>query len=640
MYIWTGGLLMICRFRLLKFVAVACLAAGVGILPQSAGALDTPNLLMGIDGMTINHAGLFRNGTPNEGFNTFVFFSFSMFPGEEGRYKSFFVVDNNVNPDDPQNFGGVSHNARYHSDTPEAFNGLDAYTAPAGFDLDTDFYPAIDRGSFGQVFDPAEYQIEVKFKPNIAGGGALPILNEAHTFNVGLDQVDGYVWDAEAGIYKRANDAFTYTIGTEELGINDWYAAAAKDADGFATYTAPVSTPSFVQRGFYYLFGDNPFRAANVVTGGGRMQNEDLTWSDVNDGLDPLSFGGGAVDPSRPNSQLKVPNGVPLISLGSAGDGSPDETRVLSLEVRSVALKRISPSPIMARVDANSGLTFRFGTGLSYSTVAEGQAASAPPIDVAGTPFLPNYTDQITRFDQNGMTNLFINPRSGPDPNEGYRFFIRNAPGAESFDGTTAQVNVRARLTEPLSNPGIAQSMTIYARDLDGSDTNAPTVVGPITIPEDPVGADEYSFILDLSQFNTSTFTTVSIDLSDFTLNNLPFGFVNPGDGLLTDFNVFEFGALVPNGGGLVRLELEYMQISVPTEGTPGDFDGDGDVDGADFLVWQRGGSPNPLSAADLADWRANFGPGGSLSATAGVPEPGALVLAAMALVFVVRRRS
>jgi len=39
-----------------------------------------------------------------------------------------------------------------------------------------------------------------------------------------------------------------------------------------------------------------------------------------------------------------------------------------------------------------------------------------------------------------------------------------------------------------------------------------------------------------------------------------------------------------------------------------GDFNGDGIVDGLDFLKWQRGESPNPLSQSDLADWEANYG--------------------------------
>ena len=41
---------------------------------------------------------------------------------------------------------------------------------------------------------------------------------------------------------------------------------------------------------------------------------------------------------------------------------------------------------------------------------------------------------------------------------------------------------------------------------------------------------------------------------------------------------------------------------------TPGDNDHDFDVDGFDFIKWQRGESPNPLSQSDLDDWEANYG--------------------------------
>lgn len=58
----------------------------------------------------------------------------------------------------------------------------------------------------------------------------------------------------------------------------------------------------------------------------------------------------------------------------------------------------------------------------------------------------------------------------------------------------------------------------------------------------------------------------------------------------------------------------------------PGDFDEDGDVDGRDFLEWQRGNSPDPLSAGDLADWQGNYG-FGTLGAVTNVPEPNSLML-------------
>ena len=70
----------------------------------------------------------------------------------------------------------------------------------------------------------------------------------------------------------------------------------------------------------------------------------------------------------------------------------------------------------------------------------------------------------------------------------------------------------------------------------------------------------------------------------------------------------------------------------------PGDYDDDLDVDGADFLKWQLGESPNLLNAPDLADWEANFGTVAPLStSSAAVPEPSTctlLLIGMMAMLF------
>ena len=56
--------------------------------------------------------------------------------------------------------------------------------------------------------------------------------------------------------------------------------------------------------------------------------------------------------------------------------------------------------------------------------------------------------------------------------------------------------------------------------------------------------------------------------------------------------------------------------------GTPGDKDGDGDVDVADLMAWQR----TDGSASGLDDWRAGFGTGSALVGSIGaVPEPASL---------------
>ncbi len=67
----------------------------------------------------------------------------------------------------------------------------------------------------------------------------------------------------------------------------------------------------------------------------------------------------------------------------------------------------------------------------------------------------------------------------------------------------------------------------------------------------------------------------------------------------------------------------------------PGDYDGDFDVDGADFLAWQRGESPDPTSADDLAAWQDLFG--AVPPPASAVPEPTSAALALLALAWVLR---
>lgn len=75
--------------------------------------------------------------------------------------------------------------------------------------------------------------------------------------------------------------------------------------------------------------------------------------------------------------------------------------------------------------------------------------------------------------------------------------------------------------------------------------------------------------------------------------------------------------------------------------GLSGDYNADGVVDGSDFLIWQRGGSSNSLSAGELALWQANYGssaPPPAIGTT--VPEPSAIMLALAIFVLTMRRLS
>jgi hypothetical protein len=89
-----------------------------------------------------------------------------------------------------------------------------------------------------------------------------------------------------------------------------------------------------------------------------------------------------------------------------------------------------------------------------------------------------------------------------------------------------------------------------------------------------------------------------------------------------------------PNGGDYDAFVLKRSSEEVPI--SPGDYDDDADVDGADFLIWQRSvGSSTNLAAdgdgngsvgsEDYAIWRAHFGQVGAGGTT--VPEPSTFAL-------------
>ncbi len=103
---------------------------------------------------------------------------------------------------------------------------------------------------------------------------------------------------------------------------------------------------------------------------------------------------------------------------------------------------------------------------------------------------------------------------------------------------------------------------------------------------------------------------------------------------------------------GLVILRLNSLEqptiaffnasnlVRLATIDLPGDFDGDGDVDGHDLLKWQRGESPLPLSQSDLDDWQTNYGTTIPLSATTtAVPEPSTAIAALLAMLATLLRR-
>lgn len=127
-----------------------------------------------------------------------------------------------------------------------------------------------------------------------------------------------------------------------------------------------------------------------------------------------------------------------------------------------------------------------------------------------------------------------------------------------------------------------------------------------------------------IANLNQSGTSTVNVNVSNIDLAGSGIQWlygVNQPFPLDTRFNV--------ESGNNFSVDVPFRSILAVridrAQGQPGDFDGDGDVDGDDFLVWQRGESPSPLSQEDLAAWQESYGSVSDVNDSLTVPEPASL---------------
>jgi hypothetical protein len=135
-----------------------------------------------------------------------------------------------------------------------------------------------------------------------------------------------------------------------------------------------------------------------------------------------------------------------------------------------------------------------------------------------------------------------------------------------------------------------------------------------------------------------------------------------PYDPISGDFFALDrFGIIIRSTSGAVRNGKYNLSISnvTYTGGTDfvqpavsGDYNNNGVVDAADYVLWRNGGplanevdAPGTVNAADYTEWKARFGNtsgSGSGLGTGAVPEPASALLtslAGLAAVALVRRR-
>ena len=212
--------------------------------------------------------------------------------------------------------------------------------------------------------------------------------------------------------------------------------------------------------------------------------------------------------------------------------------------------------------------------------------------------------------------SAYYDPRDaaagGPPGNSHYWLYATGTLGQP----TTAMANVVGNI----SNPGLNTANYIEAANWNGSAPfgNVTTVgsAGPLSA----------SFYGTFDQSGNMNEFNENITIRGGQYNSLQ--------------DAISAGVRFGNSfGGYAGLRIASVLDPPDPDDLPGDFDLDGDVDGRDFLLWQRGNSPNPLSVGDLADWQGNYGVGPLTAASVAVPEPSSISLALIALLGFLRSK-
>lgn len=146
------------------------------------------------------------------------------------------------------------------------------------------------------------------------------------------------------------------------------------------------------------------------------------------------------------------------------------------------------------------------------------------------------------------------------------------------------------------------------------------------------------------SQINVSGQAVLAGDLEVQLADGNPavgdsFALLTASEGVVGEFDDVTLPELSTGLAWDVQYEADAVRLRV-VEGMLGDFNEDGVTNGLDFLAWQRGESPDPLSQDDLRDWSLGYEVHVPLSATvAAVPEAASLSLGLLAALLLNTRR-
>jgi hypothetical protein len=309
---------------------------------------------------------------------------------------------------------------------------------------------------------------------------------------------------------------------------------------------------------------------------------------------------------------------VPLDSPTFQDGGGADLTELLAVQIRAISFAP-PPGGGPGAVSAPLSMTFK-----DLKATSPAPANPAVVTDFNNVGVNPGYGSW-------GTATITTGPESLRVVSSGFG----GAPAAV-FSSLQAGGNTHAELDVTINSSDAPVNIIALLEDADGTQ-NVWRWAG-LDATNGSGGGSNHILGFRMDTVTTSTYDATPVLIDNANSWQTVFLDNTPGD--LTDNEVLDLDNLVNfhiqvepllgvrDGTDTINYDVSFNNLSVVD--ASGSFDTDYDADGRDFLLWQRGLSPNALIAADLAEWKANFG--GALSAVQSVPEPtsGCLLLASI----------